>query len=530
MPRTRAWQTMMANESNTQPLAGTRVWLVTDGTAESAAWQEPWTEALRLAGAASVDVLSVSGVLGWTARGLLEQGAEKVARTLRLARRGEPDASAFDAIARANPDLLVADHPGTFRTLEVIRDTMRGQALHVGLVTPPCDLEAWRGARADAFIATDALAIDVVRRSGMSSAALQVAGPPIPQGFGPRSDRTARRERFGFAPDARVLLVDVDGSDGAEIDRWMFQASLHADRLVPLFYYGRDHQAADVLRQSAAVHGLSARMFGHVDDLGSYAIISDVVVTGPACSRVASYLALDLPVVSFDARLDLTSWVQSGAVARIGDAAALGSVLAQVAADGVPAAHRQAATAAVSTHPTADTVAALGRIWAARANLREAIVPLHPQATASSAPADRFEAIGEVSDQAAAPLSRAAAKEQLAALILDERRVEAELADKVKARDRWMGRLRLAETHGETDLVEVASVRVEAIGAEVRGLGERLDAIRVEKDRIRRRAAARPAAEPAAPKEAAPPDVESRFRALEMRDDLDRLRRRAQEE
>jgi hypothetical protein len=93
-----------------------------------------------------------------------------------------------------------------------------------------------------------------------------------------------------------------------------------------------------------------------------------------------------------------------------------------------------------------------------------------------------------------------------------------------------MGRLRLAETHGETDLVEVASVRVQAIGAEVRGLGERLDAIRVEKDRIRRRAAARPASEPAAPKEAAPPDVESRFRALEMRDDLDRLRRRAQEE
>ena len=155
---------------------------------------------------------------------------------------------------------------------------------------------------------------------------------------------------------------------------------------------------------------------------------------------------------------------------------------------------------------------------------------MHAKAAPSAASADRFEAIGATQDPSSAPLSRAAAKEQLAALILDERRVEAELAEKVKARDRWMGRLRLAESHGENDLVAVASGRVEAVGAEVRGLGERLDAIRLEKDRVRRRALARPAepATPAAPADA--PDVESRFRALEMRDDLDRLRRRAKEE
>ena len=520
----------MAVQSNAHPLAGARVWLVTDGTAESAAWQEPWTDALRAAGAASVDALSVSGVLGWTARGLLEQGAEKVARTLRLARRGEPDASAFDALAKANPDLLIADHPGTFRTLEVIRDTMRGQALHVGLLTPPCELEAWRGARADAFIAADAPAIDAVRRPGMSDVALQVAGPPIPRGFEPRTDRDERRTRFGFGADDRVVLIDVDGTDAADVDRWMFQASLYADGIIPLFYYGRDHHAADVLRQSAAVHGLSARMFGHVDDLGAYAIVADLVVTGPNCTRVASYLALDRPVVSFDPRLDDTAWVREGAVARVVDAAGLGSVLARVAGEGVPESHAQAANRAVGPSPTEDVVAALGRIWEARSHLREAIVPMHAKAAPSAASADRFEAIGATQDPSSAPLSRAAAKEQLAALILDERRVEAELAEKVKARDRWMGRLRLAESHGENDLVAVASGRVEAVGAEVRGLGERLDAIRLEKDRVRRRALARPAepATPAAPADA--PDVESRFRALEMRDDLDRLRRRAKEE
>ena len=85
---------------STETLDGVRLWLVTDGTADSLGWQTALVDALRLLGAASVDVLGVSGMLGVTARGLLEQGADKVARTLRFSRRGHPDASANDAVSR----------------------------------------------------------------------------------------------------------------------------------------------------------------------------------------------------------------------------------------------------------------------------------------------------------------------------------------------------------------------------------------------------------------------------------------------
>lgn len=524
-----------ANASSSAPSAqlhGARVWIVTDGSAEQAGWLRPVREALRGVGAGSVDVLSVSGVLSMTAKGLLEQGADRIARTLRLAPQGQPEQNAVDAHAGARPDLIVADHPAVLRTLEVIRDTTGVGSVHVGLVAAHRDADAWKGARADAFVAPDEATVASLRRSGMSDAALRAAGPPVPAGFERELDRDALREDFGFGEDARVVLIDIAGAPAAELDGIVFQLGLTQSSLVPLLYYGHDHEAADAARRSASVHGVRADMFGHVDAFEEYVRVADLVVAGPTSAHVGAYLCADRPMISWDNALQPTSLAQRGSVVVV-SLSALGDVLQHVGAQGVPAEHTEAAKAQVSRTPNRDIARALASIWASRASLRAVLAPAAAPSTAANPSAanlqrSRFESIGAgAQTESLQPLSRAAAKEQLASLILDERRIERDLEQHVAERDTWMERLELAESAGDAELASVAKERVDASSASVRGLNERLEALRRQKERVRQRASAaapRAAEAPAAPVGA---DYEARFRQLERKRDLDRLRRKA---
>ncbi len=527
----------MAETNDTPPatLDGARIWFVTDGTAEAGGWSRSFTDALRAAGAAAVDVLGVSGMLGVTARGLIGQGADKLARTLRLARAGEPDAPAIEAIRRGRPDLVIVDHPGVLRTLEIIRDTTGVSVVHVAVVTAPGAPAEWDGARADAYVAPDRETLARLRRPRMADIAFQIAGPPVPEGFDRDLDREALRKELGF-DDATVVLVDASSMAPELIDRVVVHFGTAGEALRPVFYYGRNAAAADALRHFAVVHGVRADMFGHVDAYEEYAVTADLVVVGPDSALVSGYLAFDRPVVALDVGFAASEWARTGAVVSVGDPTALGDLLMRVAATGVDEAHAQAARDALGPRPTAEVAEAIGRIWAARDTVRGTSLSLQSATSTSSeaARSGRFEQIGagDNVDPDIAPLSRAAAKEQLAALILDERRVEAEVGDLGRERDRWFERVALAEEETDADLGAFASEQARALTQSIARLNERLSGIQRQKELVRRRAAAgqkAPRTEERTAAGTASVDYETRFRELERRRDIRRLRERAGE-
>lgn len=511
-------------------LDGARVWLVSDGTAEAAGWQGPLVKALRDCGAASVDVLGVSGVLSYTARGLIGQGAEKVARTLRLSRRGEPDTNAFDAISRGRPDLVVVDHPSILRTLDVIRDTSRVDTVHVALLSGVVGPDVWLGARADAYISGDPILLERIKRPGLGAAAAQLAGPPVPAGFEKPLDRTAARAEFEMAEDERVVLVDTAGLSPESIETVMTQLSL-ASGLTLLFHYGSDHVAADTLRRSAAAHGVKAAMFGHVDDLEVYAAVADCVFAGPD-APISAYLAIDIPVVAIGGALEQSGFAQVGAIVLSSDSA-IGGVARSIAANGVDESHREAAVDAIEDNPTANVAVAIAKVWGARADLKAAVLPNQPAAQkVTESGGRRFERIGdeEASAEVLTPLSRQAAKEKLAALIMEERKLEKQIAGLATERDRWFERLTLAEQSEEEDLIAMAGGEAKRLTDEITASNERIDAIQAQKDTVRRRAAVRQAgAAPAAPmvSDSGKREAERRFIELEREAELKRLRRRA---
>ncbi len=513
-------------------LQDARIWIVTDGSAEASGWLVGLTEALRAEGAASVDVMGVSGAVGWTARNLVEAGAERIARTLRLSRRGQPDSNAADAFADARPDVVLVDSPGLLRPLVLMREASPVNPVIVGLISDLGPADAWVGARADAWIAADEALLVDFRGGELADAALQVAGPPLDASFGAARDRDALRAEFGVDDDF-VVLLDASTMAAPLIDRAVFQLSVVRSPFKALFYYGRNPEAADVLRQSAKAHGLRGNMFGPSPDFADYAATADVVIIGASNPHLAGYLALHRPLIGIDPQVADSIAAGRGAAFVAQDVAELGAVIEEVASAGVSKGHQQAALELAHPGGNREVAAAVAVILANRHRLRISRAEA-PRSSPSAAPrpGSRFEEIGGDDPVAVepAPMSRAAAREQLAALIVEERKIEKEISGLVKERDRWFGRLQLAEEEKDAELAGIARERVDAVAQRLAQCNERRDGVLRQKDLIRRRAvrpgSSKGQAEPSTYGPAA--DVEARFREMEMRRDMNRLRRRAE--
>lgn len=514
------------------------MWFVTDGTAERDGWQGAFVDALREGGAASVDVLGLPAAVGWTARRILEQGAEQVARGLRFLVGGDAGIPAADALRSGRPDLLVVDGPGVTGPLEFLRETMRGRPLTVGLVSRFAPLTAWSGAAVDALVVPHASMVGLAE-GVVGGGRVVVAGPPVSPAFLRPHDRAALRTAMGFGEGQHVILVDASTLLPATIDAVVAQWRGVPASLVPLFFHGGEQESAEALREAAAVHGIRAGMFGDRVGLEEVLAAVDAVVVGAGATLLSPCVVTGCPMVALEPRAAIPPLVDDGAMVALSGPMALSSWLAEVAWNGVPDGFRVRAGEVARRGGCAEVVSALAGLIARRAELREGRrSPAPGDGAASGEPtsapaAGRFEAIGSSPGAAvASPLDRGQAREQMAQLIMEERRLENRLADEIRERDRWMRRRELATEAGDDALASVAEERIRGHAAVVRQLGAELEGVAARRDSVRRRAAggggagrsesaesARGAAEPS----------EERFRAMEVEDDLERLRRRLRE-
>jgi hypothetical protein len=519
--------------TDTQRLDGLRVWLVSDGSARSTAWHEPLSRALRARGAASVDSFGTGGAIEQTARELIGAGAERIARTLRFVRRGQPDISAFELASGARPDIVLVDHAPAMRVLDLLRDATRTGALHVGLVTHFGGAWEWAQLPADAFIVPDVASARLLRSPPRRDEAVVVAGPPVPAGFAESPDIGALRKEFGFG-ETLALLVDASEMTPATADAVVAALADGAERQL-LFHHGDNRAVADALRLAASTYGVRARMFGAIEDLHRVVHAVDAVVLGPASTRVGAVLAANTPVVSLDLGLGPAAATLDGAL-RVTGSAALRGVLAALDAPEERRAWVEAATRAIAQDPCDDVAAAVADLWGARDALKAS--PTDRAGARDTGDVGRFEEIGSGSPaHAAPPITRDAARERLAALILDERRVEADISAFATERDKWLERLSLAEKGGDRELTTFADGYVRDLTARIAGLNEQMAVLQRQKDAVRRSVATAPrspAPTPAtsttpstAPALGSPDDLEARFRKLERDRELERLRDRA---
>jgi hypothetical protein len=552
-----------------QPLAGARVWLATRADERAIRHRAALSEALLALGASGVHVVSVEGLvrgaaaeLGQRAGVLIEGAAQRIARLVGAATQATPTGVEPEP-ATPDADLVLVDDPRITRGLRAFLKLKRGTPLLVGLET---DFEvdpAWRAAGVHALVVPHD-ALRAALGGDQAAAPIAVAGPPVDPALAPPAasgpdDLAAAKTAIGADPARPLVLVLAEGMEADLLGRIAFQLTLPEPAPSALFYYGSDEGLAPVLRERAAAYGLAAGMFGAVPDLGAYFRAADLVVaaaddpalfewTVAARPLLVAGPAGDSPRAQFLADRGALLWARDVVQLGVQIEELLGADPARVEALRAAVAEAAALVPADGCARIAEAVASL---YANRAELMRASdeAPAAPspaddaQPPSRSAPAPprhaAFETIG-ASDQAPGleahgGLSLAEAKDQMAALILQEREAERALTEASRTRDLWLRRAELASASGDASLFDVAELQLAKARAEVSRRNREIDTIRRSKDKLKVRAGARRApaspspttAEPLpAPPTAGSSDIEARFRSMEVDRDLDRLRRK----
>lgn len=540
--------------SETQAETTGVVWILVDSSSREATF-EGVAKILRDRGA-QVHIVTMSEVLGTGLRDALSGGAERLLRGLRVAMRGRnQDEDLVGAIKRARPDLLAVTSAGHVRALGLLESVSGISSLQVGVFADYDFDPAWTRSSLHAFIVPHPTFADRLAADGVSRDRILRAGPAIADNFARTLDRDAEREKLGLS-SARVVLVRAETLDTHLLEKLVFQGTLVDKDVRFVFHHNGDGAVASTLRRAAAQYGLKAAMFGKVDDLERYVVAADAVVASPRDPLVPEILALDRPLMLVGPDSEHGSAVEFltsiGAALWVEDVLRLGSELERLLRPEVLAELSHAARDLSQTRGTEEVAEALLTALQNRHEWRQAPAPPQdapPEGPASDdtrddkqedQPADSpFESIGDAAPTGSAEpsyagISKAEAKDQLAALILSERDVEKRLAEAEKQQARWRGRLEMAREWQEQDLATEAEAILRGYLDEFEKLQAERAAILRQKDKLKEAAlggatnAAGPAG--AASSDGRLADIEKRFRQMEVNSDLDDLKDRIRRE
>jgi hypothetical protein len=513
--------------------------LLTDGSADQLGWREPLLHALRAKQVESVESVSVVGAIGLTARNLLEMGAERVRQELKV-RRGNSERSALEELKSSNPDVIVVDSPQNVRALQLLRDALPMDPVIIGLIPDLALYRDWSQAQPDAWILASS-ALSEALGLPSDSPTIEYAGPPVSAQFEREFDRTALREQAGLDPEAVVCFTDAETMRPDTIERLLSALARLSTDVDFLFYYGRNSDAANQLRRIARERSFRANMFGYTPNLERYVALSDVGIVGGGNRRLSGYLAAQLPMFAVDSAHELSAAASDGAVVALAEPDQARFVLEEIAEEGVAAPHRDAVDRLAQRIGVNPVVDAIERLVVRRDTIQQSNERLRKpvEGTASTSANSPFEVIGDrtssgSSPQSRPPMNRAEAKERLARLIMDERRVEDEVEQAVRERDKWLERKDLANEEGDDDLASYAEGQLDQAFESLKQLREELDRISSEKLEIRKAVARSNQRSKAAPEtpQSTPEgrSYEERFRKLEMKRDIDRLRDKARKD
>ncbi|MDX9723545.1 MAG: hypothetical protein RBU37_22550 [Myxococcota bacterium] len=497
----------------------------------------------------SVELLSYTGSASQLARSMAERGwrgLRAVAKQVTGKLVGE-DALGLGRDER-QVDAVIVTSPALW---EASRSRGSEDSLRLGLMTDLMWTPLWTELELDALIVSHPVFKELALRRSYPEQALFAGDVPLPKSFCRTLDVPSIRQRFGIKEEqGPVLLVIAEQVDDARLDRLVFQLKQLQQPAQPIFYFGEDRRAADVLRRAAASYGVVARMFGLVDNLEEYYAACDLVLAEASHPLIHPLLALDKPVVLFDADaatrpLAIFLREQASGV-TIPEVLRLGSELDALLGNAEELARlRQGALALVDqkgAQRIADALEAAmkqkGSLVGRQAHRQvqakapemagggafEVIGQAAPPPSSSPLPSDegRFRSTAlAIESEQVAPLSAAQARDEMAALILLERDVEKRLAEATHRAGLWERRLDLATQANDSELMGEAQRLLQSSRADETALVKEMDRIRAQKLQLKRWVGGAGAAQSGSPSH-----TEGKFRSMELNSDLDALKKR----
>lgn len=535
------------------------VWILVDHSSREATYQTV-ADILRDEHGVQSQIVTISEVLGSVARGALTGGAERLLRGLRVAMRGRTqDEDLLGAIRRAKPDLLAITNPRWLRALGLLESLSGISSLQLG-VFPDYDFDSsWANSSLHAFVVPHESFRDRLVREGVSGERILVAGPAIVGRFARELDRDKERESLGFGAQ-KAVLVRAETFEAALLEKIVFQATLVESDAKFVFHHNGDGTIASTLRKAASQYGLKAAMFGRVEDLERYVACADAVLASPRDPFVPEILARDRPLMlvgpDHGAGAQIEFLEKVGAARWVEDVLRLGSELERFLEPESLTGFEKAAAELSDTTGSQKVAEAIKTALDNRIEWKVAptTAPTEeppgdggPEKDEPPKETGPFETIGDDSppreektedggrrqEPSYAGLSKAEAKEQLAALILTERDIERKLAEAEKQQARWRGRLDMAREWNEDDLAAEAESILRGYLDEAERLQSERASILRQKEKLKQAAlggsgGSSPSDGSATESKLA--DVERRFRKMEVDSDLDDLKDRIRRE
>jgi UDP-N-acetylglucosamine:LPS N-acetylglucosamine transferase len=524
------------------------IWILVDHSSRESAFDGVGRE-LSNAGI-DAEVVTITEVLGTVAKGAFAGGKERLLRGLRVAVKGRgSDEDLVGAVRRAKPDAVVVTDARYVRALSLLETFTGSETLLLGVMADYNLSSTWAKSACHGFVVVREEARDELMRGGVSEERILIAGPPVQSAFCVDLDRSAIRGELGFGQEA-VVLVRGECLEPAHLEKVVFQATLLEQNARFVFHHNSDALVASTLREAADRYGLKAVMFGRVNDLERFVAASDLVLTAPGDPLLVEMLALNRPlsllgkVGSVGAQVEFL--VRHGSASHVEDPIRLGSELDRLILPDVLTSSSSASEELSAIDGDKSVADALRRILADRTEwLKPDTRPTSdddlPIGSEGASGANPFETIGDeprhpggeqtggTQESSVAPMSRAQAKEELAALILEERGLERKLQENEKQQTRWRGRLDLARQWNEADLESEAQSTLRIHLKEGERLRAEFESIGRQKKRLK--SSVRPADASQAPEgDSAPRELENRFRSMEVNRDLDSLKDRMEGE
>src|SRR5690606_12394221 len=143
---------------------------------------------------ATVEIVTITEVLGSAARGAIAGGAERLLRGLRVAVQGRTDEDFLGAMRRARPDLLVITDARYARPLGLVETLTGINALQVGVVSDFQFGAEWLRSPFKGFVVPKQEFKTQLERNGVAGERVIVAGPAVESRFSNAVDREAVRK------------------------------------------------------------------------------------------------------------------------------------------------------------------------------------------------------------------------------------------------------------------------------------------------------------------------------------------------
>jgi processive 1,2-diacylglycerol beta-glucosyltransferase len=209
-------------------------------------------------------------------------------RMRRLLEQLRPDAVIHTFPMFVMPALRRGSHAAHIPSCAVVTDyDLHGRWVHPGV---------------DRFYVPTGDMLEELAQRGIPSERICASGIPLKRGFDDLQPLPEYRERFGFLPDERIVLI-MAGAQGVLPDlHELCTALLEQSTASIALVCGRNNVLERSIRAAFSAHPSAdsrLRVFGYVDSIHELMAIASCLVTKPGGITISEGLAAGLPIIAY---------------------------------------------------------------------------------------------------------------------------------------------------------------------------------------------------------------------------------------